>query len=175
MNTHAIKSGLIIGVILVVLTLLLYIVDSTLLASTWVGIFTFVLLLVLVSYFGIQHRKEIGGFLSFGNAWVYSMQVFVAAGIIGTLFNIILYNVVDPELPAIVADQSVENAESMMQGFGMPEDQLDEALEKTREDTIERFGITGSLIGFLYGLIVYAILSLITGAIIKKKEPELES
>lgn len=174
MNNHAIKSGLIVGVISIVLTLLAYIVDSSMLAAWWFGLTVFVLLLVLVSYFGRQHREEIGGFMPFGKAWVYSMQLFIVAGIIGTIFNILLYNVIDPELPAIVADKAVENAESMMSGFGMPEDQMDEALDKTRADTIDRFTVTGSLIGFLWGLIFYAILSLITGLIIKKNEPELE-
>ena len=174
MNNHAIKSGLMIGVILIVITLLLYIIDSTLLAAMWVGIVIFILLMVLVSYFGVQHRKEIGGFMTFGKAWIYSMQAFVAAGLIVTIFNILLYNVIDPELPSIIADKSVENAESMMQRFGMPEDQMDEALEKARTDTLDRFTVTGSLVGFLWGLIIYAVLSLITGAIIKKKEPEFE-
>lgn len=174
MNNHAIKSGLIVGVISIVITLLLYIVDPSMLASMWVGLFIFALLLVLVSYFGRQHRGETGGFMSFGKAWVYSMQLFVIAGIIGTIFNILLYNVIDPELPGIVADKAVENAESMMARFGMPEDQMDEALDKTRNDTIERFTIVGSLTGYLWSLIFYAILSLITGLIIKKNEPELE-
>lgn len=174
MNNHAIKSGLIVGVISVVITLLLYIIDPSMLASMWVGLFIFALLLVLVSYFGRQHRGEIGGFMSFGMAWGYSMQLFVIAGIIGTIFNILLYNVIDPELPGIVADKAVENAESMMGRFGMPEDQMEEALDKTRNDTIERFTVVGSLTGYLWSLIFYAILSLITGLIIKKNEPELE-
>ncbi|WP_425392578.1 DUF4199 domain-containing protein [Ekhidna sp.] len=174
MNNHAIKSGVMLGVIGIVLTLLFYIVDPTLLAQWWVGILILLLSLALVAYFGIQHRKEIGGYMAFGKAWVYSMQLFVVAGLLGTIFNILLYNVIDPELPAIVAEQAVENAESMMRNFGMPEDQMDEALEKARTDTLDRFSVQGSLIGFLWGLIIYAILSLITGAIIKKKEPELE-
>ena len=112
--------------------------------------------------------------MSFGKGWTYSMQLLIVAGIVSTIFNILLYYVIDPELPAMLADQSVENAESMMRNFGMPEDQMEEALEKTRTDTLDRFTVSGSLIGFLWGLIIYAILSLITGAIIKKKEPELE-
>ncbi|WP_462248028.1 DUF4199 domain-containing protein [Ekhidna sp.] len=174
MNNHAIKSGVMLSVISIVLTLLFYLIDPTLLAKWWVGIGILVISIALVAYFGIQHRNEIGGFMAFGKAWIYSMQLLVVAGLIGTIFNILLYNVIDPELPVIVADQAVENAEAMMANFGMPEDQMDEALEKTRTDTLERFTVTGSLVGFLWGLIVYAILSLITGAIIKKKEPELE-
>ncbi|WP_436517494.1 DUF4199 domain-containing protein [Ekhidna sp. To15] len=173
MNNHAIKSGVMLAVISIVLTLLIYIVSPATLASMWMMLF-FLVFIALVSYFGIQHRKEIGGFMAFGKAWVYSMQLLVVAGIIMTGFNILLYNVIDPELPAILADQAVDNAESMMSRFGMPEDQMDEALEKTRTDTLDRFTVMGSIKGFLFGLIFYAILALITGAIIKKNEPELE-
>ena len=173
MNKHAIKSGAIVGVIAIVLTLLIYIVKATLLVSMWMMLL-FLLFIGLVAYFGIQHRSEIGGFMSFGKAWVYSMQLLVVAGIFGTIFNILLYNVIDPELPTMLADQAVENAESMMRSFGMPEDQLDEALDKTRDDTLDRLTVAGSIKGFFFGLIAYAILSLITGAIIKKKEPEIE-
>lgn len=173
MNNHAIKSGLIVGIISIVLTLVIYVVNAALLVSMWMMLL-FLVLIFLVSYFGIQHRKEIGGFLSFGKSWMYSMQLLVAAGILGTIFNILLYNVIDPELPAMLADQSVENAAEMMSSFGMPEDQMEEALDKTRTDTLDRFTVMGAIKGFAIGLIFYAILSLITGAIIKKKEPEFE-
>ena len=174
MNHHAIKSGLIVGVVTIVLTLLLYIIDPSLIVSTWLLLIIPLLLVFLILYFGTQHRNEIGGFMPFGKAWLYSMQVLIAAGIIGTVFNILLYNVIDPELPETIADTAVENAESMMLKFGMPEDQMDEALEKTRVDTLKRLSVAGSIKNFFLGLIFYAILSLITAAIIKKKEPELE-
>ena len=174
MNNHAIKSGIMLGVISIVLTLLLYLVDSTLLAQWWVGIGILLISIFLVVYFGIQHRKEIGGFMPFGKAWIYSIQLLIAAGLISTVFNILLYNVIDTELSGIVANQAVENTESIMRNFGMAEDQMDEALEEARTGTLDRFTVSGLLVGFLWGLIVYAILSLITGAIIKKKEPELE-
>lgn len=173
MNSHAIKSGIIVAVISIVITLLLYIVNAAMLVSMWMMLL-FLVFVGLVAYFGIQHRNEEGGYMSFGKAWVYSMQVFVITGIIATIFNLLLYNVIDPELPELLADQSVENAESMMRNFGMPEEQMDEALEKTRTDTLDRFTVMGSIKGLLYGLIIYAILSLISGAIIKKNEPELE-
>lgn len=174
MNSHAIKSGVMLSVISIVITLLFYLIDPTLLAKWWVGIGILVVSIVLVAYFGIQHRNEIGGYMAFGKAWVYSIQLLVVAGLIGTIFNILLYNVIDTELAEIVADEIVATQESMMSNFGMPEDQMDEALEKARVDTLDRFTVMGSLKGFFWGLIAYAVISLITGAIIKKKEPELE-
>ncbi|NQZ77369.1 MAG: hypothetical protein HRT61_14890 [Ekhidna sp.] len=67
MNNHAIKSGVIVGVISIVVTLLLYIVDPALLVSMWMFLLFFVFV-GLVAYFGIQHRNEIGGYMDFGKA-----------------------------------------------------------------------------------------------------------
>jgi len=171
MNNHAIKSGLIVGVISIILVLLIYLINPALMASMWM--FSLVLVsIALTAYFGIQHRNEEGGYMDFGKAWMYSFQLLAVAGIVGTIFNILLYNIIDPELPETLADQAVSNTEAMMGRFGMPEDELDDALEKTRQDTLDRTTVTGSLKGFLWGLIMYAVFSLITGAIIKKKEPE---
>ena len=171
MNNHAIKSGLIVGVVGIVLTLVFYLIDPAILGSMWM-LLLLVFFLFLVCYFGIQHRNEEGGFMSFGKAWGYSMQLLVIAGIVGTLFNILLYNVIDPELPGIVADKAAENAEAMMRRFGAPENQMDEGIEKARQDALDRTTVVGALTGFLWGLIFYAIISLITGVIIKKQEPE---
>ena len=132
MNMHALKSGAIIGIITVVFSLLMYIIDPTLFAAWWVGIFFFVFIIVLVSYYGIQHRKETGGFMSFGKAWVYSMQAFIVAGIIGTLFRILLFSVIDPELSEIVVDAAMENTAAMMERFSTPEDAMDKAMEDAR-------------------------------------------
>ena len=174
MNKHAIKSGIIIGVITIVITLLMYLVDPTVMASMVAGLGILAISLGLVAYFGIQYRNEEGGFMPFGKSWIYSMQAFVIAGLIGTIFRILLFNVIDPELSTIVADAMIENQESMMSSFGMPEDQMEEALDKARESTLDGFTPMGSIIGFLWFLIGYAIFSLITGAIIKKNEPEVE-
>lgn len=173
MNNHALKSGLYIGLITIVVSLLMYIVDPTSFAIWWLQILLFIIgVAILVTYFGIQYRKQEGGYLTFGKAWIHSMITFVVAGFLGTIFSILLFTVIDPELANVVTDAVVEKTEAMMVSFGMPEDQLDEALEKTRTDTLERFTVAGSLKGFAWSLIFYAILSLITGAIVKKKEPE---
>jgi len=174
MNNHAIKSGVMTGIISIVLSMLIYIIDPTIFAIWWLMLLLMLIYVGLIIYFGIQHREQEGGFLSFGQAWVYSFTGLVTYGLIATIFSVLLYNIIDPELPEIVTDAVVEKSEAMMLSFGMPEDQLDEALEKTRVDTLERFTVIGALKGFLWGLIIYAILSLISGAIVKKNEPELE-
>jgi len=172
MNKHAIKSGAIIGAISLVISLLMYIIDGSLFAVWWLGLLILAVIVALVAYFGVQHRNEDGGFMSFGQGWMYSMQAFIVAGIIGTIFRILLFTVIDPDLAEIVTEKAVENTAAMMESFGTPEEAMDKALEDARTNTMESFTAMGNIKAFGWGLIIYCIFSLITGAIIKKKEPE---
>lgn len=174
MNKHAIKSGVILGVISVVITLLVYLINVNLFAAWWYFIIPLVISLTLVSYFGIKFRDENGGYMTFGKAWVYSFITFLVAGVISLLFQILLYTVIDPEIPGILIKAQMENQEAILSNFGMPEDQMEEALEGARESIENSMTVGGMIQGFLILLIIYAIGALITGAIIKKKEPEFE-
>lgn len=169
---NAVKHGLILGAITIVMTLLLYAIDYTMLASIKFALLSLVVFLGYGIYAGISYRKEIGGFLSFKHAFVHGFLVFITSAIISTIFNILLHTVIDPELGQKLTDVSVQNAEDMMRNFGMPEDQLDEALEKARTDAAGRYKVGGLALGLVWASIGCAIFALISGAIAKKKQPE---
>lgn len=175
MKDYVIKHGIILGLISIVISLLAYIIDFTLFAKWWFGLSLLLVYLILITIFGIKYRnEEHDGYLNFKGAFLYSFLVFVVVGVLGLIFNMILFNVVDPDLPQKITDATVENTIAMMERFGVPEEQLDETVQEIRKSTPENFSPLGQAKTFLYGLIFYAVLSLITGAIIKKKEPEEE-
>ncbi len=174
MNNHAIKSGLIIGVIGIILTLVLYIVDPTLFAKWWLMIILGTLNLVLITIFGVKYRNEIGGLMSFKDAYLYSIITMVLMVLVSTIFSIVLFTVIDPGVSETVADAVADNTESMMRNFGAPEDGMDEAIEKAREDTIDRFTVVGMIKGAGIRVLINLIFCLIIAAIVKKKEPEFE-
>lgn len=169
---HAGKHALILGGISVVLTLAAYAIDYTLLASMSFGLISLAVYLGYGIYSGINYRNEIGGYLSFGKAFQHGFVVFAVSALISTIFNILLYTVIDPELPEKITEVAVENAQKMMEGFGMSGDQLDEAMQKTKEDTIKRYTAGGLAMSYGFTLIGCAIFALISGAIAKRKEPE---
>jgi Protein of unknown function (DUF4199) len=168
---HAAKWGAIFGIGSIVLTILLYAVDYTLLAN-WKMILVLLLFLGLVIYAGINYRNQIGGFLPYGKAFQHGFIVFAVLGIISTVFTVILYTVIDPELPAKLIEVSIENAQKMMESFGMPEDQMDKAIEDTKTRSADQFSTLGLIKGYGIGLIIYAILSLISAIFVKKNQPE---
>jgi len=169
---HALKWGLIVGGISIALSIVAYAVDYALLADWKFGIFVFALFIGLAIYAGINYRGEIGGFIPYGKAFQHAFILMAISGLISTIFTIILYTVIDPELPAKLTEVTLENTQKMMENFGMPEDQMDQAMEDARKRTENQFSLSGLAMAYGIGLIIYAVLSLITAIFVKKNPPE---
>ncbi len=167
---HAAKWGAIIGGASIILTLLIYIIDYTLLAD-WKMLILLLVFLGFVIYAGINYRNQNGGYLSYGKAFQHSFITFAVLGILSTAFTLILYTAIDTELPAKLTEVSIENAQKMMERFGMPEDQMDKALEDARARSADQFSAVGLVKGYAFGLIFYAVLSLIGALFVRKNEP----
>lgn len=171
----AIKPGITMGLVSLAVTFIAYFIDSTLLASGWFALVALIIFFSLVIYFGKQYRAEIGGFMTFGTAFNFSFIAILISGIIGLIGQILLFQVVDPELPGVLADASFNTTIEMMEKFGASADSLPpDALDKMREDTMNGFTPVGQIKAFGIGIIFYAIIALILGAILKKKDKSLE-
>jgi hypothetical protein len=169
---HAAKMGGILAAIGIILTVVLYAVDYALLANMWFGLFMIVLAFGYVIYAGISYRKEVGGYLSYGKAFQHGYVTLLTSAIISTIFMILLYTVIDTELPQKLTDVAIENAEAMMVKFGAPQEQIDKSLDEMRRDMPERFSAIGSLKQLGWGLIIYAVISAITSLFVRKNVPE---
>lgn len=163
----AIKYGLIGGGLAAVLTLLSGALGLN--ESTSGGIISSVLsigIYIWVVYAAIkQHRdEELGGFITMGRAFITGLVPVIITAIIGGLVGYIYFTFIDPSAVEVIVEKSAE----MMEGFGMNEEQLEEAMKATREGF--GFGklMLNSLIG---GAVLGAIISGITAAIMKKEAP----
>jgi len=171
----AVKPGLTIGLISLALTYIIYFVNSSLLISGWFGFAALIIFFVLIFYFGRQYRTEIGGFIDFGSAFKFSFVAILISGIVSTLGQILLYQVVDPSLPQVLAEQSMENTLATMESFGASADAMSpEQLDEMREGIEDGFTLTGQLKGFGIAIIIYAIVALIVAAILKKRDKSLD-
>lgn len=168
---HALRWGLIVGLTSGILSLLLYTVDYSLLADWKVGLSMFALYIGLTIYAGIQFRKETGPYLSFGKAFQYGFIVFACSGLLATAFNILLFQVIDTDLAGKVTEVAVEKTAEMMNNFGAPADQIDKAIDDTRDRMTKQYTMAGQLKGYGIIVIVSAVFALITGLIVRKSEP----
>jgi hypothetical protein len=171
----AVKPGIIIGLVALVITYIAYFIDSSYLASGYFGLIALVLFFSLIIYFGKEYRKEVGGFMSFGTAFNFSFFAILISGVIGLIGNILLFHVIDPSLPQVLGELTFETQLEMIEGFGQnPDSMPTEVLDEMREAAASNFTLVGQLKGFGFGLIAYAIIALILGAILKKKDKSLD-
>ena len=156
------------------MTFLYYAIDYSLMADWKVGLFSLALYIGFTIYAGINFRNETGPYLSFGKAYQHGFIVFAVSGLIATLVGILLFQVIDTELAGKVTEAALEKTEEMMNNFGAPQGQIDQALEDTRVRMTNQYTVGGQLKGYGIILIVSAVLSLITGLIVRKSEPVLD-
>ena len=171
----AIRPGIILGLVSLVLTYVAYFIDSSLLASGYFGLVALVLFFGLIIYFGKEYRKEVGGFMSFGTAFNFSFFSILISGVIGLIGSLLLFHVIDPSLPQVLGETTFETQLEMMEKFGASPDAMPaETLEEMRQASLSNFTLVGQLKGFGFGLIAYAIIALILGAILKKRDKSLD-
>jgi hypothetical protein len=163
----------VLGIINIIISLLIYLADVSLFASLW-----FLLILILVTigftiYATIDYRKESGGYLGFKDAFLHGAIVMFVAMIIGRLFSILLFNVIDPTLGQTITDITIETWTKRMEGWGTPQDAIDKAVADMSKDMPEQFSPIGLLKSIVWpGLLITAIAASISAAIAKRKRPE---
>ena len=121
---------------------------------------------------GLAVRKNKGGFLRFGEAFLNTWLAGVIMTVISTLFSILLFNVIDPGLVELVTETILQNTAEMMSSFGMPEAQMEEAMMQTAKELDGAFSPGKQLMNIIGASIGLAIVALIIGLIVKRNPPE---
>jgi len=164
--------GLIAGLLMILLTLGLYLggAESFLSPVSYLG---YVILIVVAVMAGRKQKQVNGGFLPFSQALKIVFSVFVVAMLLQTLFTYLLFNFIDTDFAAALNQISMEKAEEIMRKFGVPEADIEKALEQSRNQN--NYSLGKMLLGFFISCIFSFIFALIIAAIIKKKQPEFDN
>ncbi|MES2375798.1 MAG: DUF4199 domain-containing protein [Bacteroidota bacterium] len=170
-----IRYGLLIGGIYVVLSIVFRIVNPLMaFTNIWVQLFSAVVVIALLVIFGIEIRKNIGGFWSFGTAFKSLMTMSVFIILITILYSFILFKFIDPDMPTKINDASEAVMTERLAKMGMDQDKIDEVAKTFQngefkaklEPTLKN---EATAVGF--SLVFYAIVNLIVAACIKKNKP----
>jgi len=168
---NAAKHGLILGGIGIILTVLAYATSLSFMGSfKFIGLL-FASYIGYVIYAGISYRNSIGRYISYGKAFVHGFVVMAIAAVVGLVFGVVLYDLIDPDLANNLSDAIILNTEDTMRNFGAPEEQIDKTIEQMKKDLPEGFTMMGRVKNFLTGLIWYAVFVAITSLIVRKNEP----
>ena len=91
--------------------------------------------------------------------------------LVGIVFQILLYNIIDPSLPEVMKQLTVEMTVEMMENFGTPDEAIDAAIVGIEQGIEEGTTPLGILKSPPWGTLFIAIFALIASLFIKKNPP----
>lgn len=164
----ATSYGVYLGLALILITVLIYAFDLSMMTEWYLMVINFVLILAL-SIMALKKAKSSSTSLfSFKNAFgTYFLTVFVGL-LIATIFSLILFNIVDPEAAETLKELSMEKQAEMFENFGMTEAQINEAMVKMQEE--ETFSLKNVAISFAAQLVFFSVIGLIIALIFREKD-----
>src|SRR5262249_34751936 len=128
-------------------------------------------LIIGLAVLAVQKQKKLnGGYLEFREALRIAFTVLVLAMLAQSLFSYILFNFIDKDFKNAVTQSTLERTEQWLKKMGMPEDQINRAMEEERGK--DQFSPARISLGFAVSCIFQFIVALIIAAFTRKKNPE---
>ncbi|HPD96142.1 MAG TPA: DUF4199 domain-containing protein [Tenuifilaceae bacterium] len=156
--------GLFLGLVLIVLHLITYLM-GVYKSPSWLGILNYVVIIGAMVMAQLKTRNDLqGGYITYGKSLGTGILVALFSSIIYAFYFIILTKFIDPSY----MDKMLEVVEELYYQKGMPEDQIQMAMEMARKFTTPIFTALSTMFGFV---VMGTIFSLITSAFIKRQEP----
>ncbi len=167
--TDAFKMGAIFGLIQIVITMLLYVMGVETMVSYASSAIVLISILGCLIYGGIKWRKSNNNVALYGKMFLFIWICSIALFTVSTIFNILLYNVIDPDLAANMTEAIIENTMSMMEGFGVPDEALDQTMAEL-EKVGDKFKPGAQIQSMFMTYIGLAVLAAILALFLKKEE-----
>ncbi|HUM47095.1 MAG TPA: DUF4199 domain-containing protein [Chitinophagales bacterium] len=162
----ALKYAIITALAMFIFSIILYITGMYL--NNGMNWLSYIIMLAGL-VFAVKDRrdKDLGGFLSFGEGFKAGFLFCIITGAIGMVFSLIMMNFIAPDM----MDEILKKAEADMINKGLPDSQIQVAMEWTRKFTSPLWIAIWSLVSSAF---FGAILSLIVAAIFKKDNQQLQ-
>ncbi len=165
--------GLYLGIVMVIFSLLMYLLDIKPIGFM-VPMVLFIISLA-ITFFGIFYstkkiRNEVlGGEMTFGQGFMIGLLVVFFASIISAVYSYIQSTIIDPDYMRNILEAQKTWMEEFMVNKGVPDDQIQKAIEGIDAKITEINPVKTIFTTILSGTIFGAIVSLVTAAILKKK------
>lgn len=157
---NGINYGIVIGFISILITAAIYAIDLKLFVNMWLGlsiIATFIVIgVVLVS----KTKKQIGGLITFKEAFTVYFIAAVIGATMSVVFNIILFNFIDLGAKDTLNELALETTINMMKKFGAPAEEI------SKQAALLQGNDNYSILNLSKGLIFNYIFSAVFGAIL---------
>lgn len=164
---NGINFGIITGVISILVTTLMYTIDLKLFTSIWIGLLLIAFYIVIGIVLLSKTKKELGGAISFKDAFTTYFISAVIGILISVIFNILLFNFIDPSAKDAIKELSIKSTVEMMEKFDAPSASINETVKKLQES--DQFSTFEQLKGSVFSMIFSAVFGIILAAIFKSK------
>lgn len=165
---NGISFGLISGLISVVITTLIYVINLEYFTKWWIGVVTILISIILSIMLMITTKKQLKEDFPFKSAFTTYFIYTLIGTSIGVIFNIILFNLIDPAAKDTLRELTTKFTIEMMEKFGAPREAINEALKGIK--TQDQFGISSQIKGLFFTIAFSCIWGLILSAIFKSEK-----
>ncbi len=167
---NGISYGIVTGVVSALITTLIYSIDLKLFTSMWVGFASIAIYIVIGVILLSKTKKELNGIFPFKDAFTTYFISAVVGILISVVFNIILFNFIDPSAKETIKELSIKYAVEMMKKFNTPSAAINEAVKKLQEN--DQFSIIELLKGSVFSIVFSALFGLLLALIFKSKSSQ---
>ena len=115
-------------------------------------------------------KKEVKTVFTFKDAFTTYFIAAVIGILISTLFNVLLFNVIDPSAKDTLLEITMKITANMMQKFGTPASVINEAISKLKETN--PYSTIELLKGSIFSIIFSSIFGLILAALFKTRSTQ---
>lgn len=164
------KYGIISGLLMAIITFILYAVDPLLMFQLWLNAVYFGIMVVCMVLAVRDYRQQLGGYLSFKQALQPAFVTTIIMALVSSLVTYLLYNFIDPNLSSLLKEWTMEFTYDMMESMNAPEEVLEKAMNDLEKEDFT-FGIAKISQGMIFSIIAGFILASIVAAIMKRKKP----
>jgi hypothetical protein len=171
---NALTYGVIAGIVLIIYSVILYILDLTFVKPVLLGQVVGTVFVIVMMLLGTKNLRDkmMHGSISYGKAFLSAFLIGFVALIISLLFSNLLSYVIDPGLQQKGMDYM---AEKWMSSGRFSEEQIDLMIEQQKTmGSKPGLIILGQAFALLFMAIISAVAALITAAIQKKEDSSFE-
>lgn len=172
-KASSVKWGAIGAAVVIIYSIIMYVVDSTLMVNMWAGFVGLAVLLIVIVMGVKEVRAAQEGFISLSEALFTAFLIYVIASLLNTVFNYVLFNWIDTNLPMLLKEKAIETTVEMMQKFGASEEDINKTLEQM-DDKMDLASASTMFWNFLKGSAFGFVISFIIALIMKRKRPIFE-
>jgi hypothetical protein len=166
---NAIPFGITLGLLSVLITGFIYVFDINLFLSGWVTFFKVIIYSAIIILLLNKTKKELGGFMSFKEAFTTFFYAAALGIIIATSFDIVLFNLIDPSLKDSLKEITINFTVELLEKFKTPTSEIKKAVEEIKNT--DQFSVLQQIKGLFTYFLISAIFGLVFSAIFKKNKP----